>query len=392
MNLRTVLHLFVLSSGILAAVRGPVLAGERTPAPQGGQDRPLRYGRVAGEGLAILNLADDKGKEIARPKKGQLVAVFKESATGWLEVEVPGGFPVWVFGKFLQPTSDAKVYEVTGNAVNLRPAPSNDVTSFPLPQHLQTGDKVRFIEQFEPEKPLAETWVRVWSPPGVHGCLKSSALAGLTQGEEGAKLWAAELASLPSDPPARTSVPRPREPSEAERREVEARAALEQARAMLEQERGRETPDFDSVESALNAVVARGGAVAIEARAELRTLATLREAAGLKSDLERERQRRAEEVLGKQEEVWASSKLKDPLGSVFAARGVVERRTGADGIARFYLRFGGNITAELACPSGRYDLSAFAGTEVGVQGASPSSRTGEVPTYEVARLEVLAVR
>lgn len=384
MNLRTVLHLLVLSSGILAAVRGPVQAGDK--------DRPLRFGRISADAVSIYNLADEKGKEIARPAKGQLVAVYKEAASGWLEVEVPGGFPVWVYGRYLAPTADPKLCEVTGNAVNLRPAPSSDVTNFPLPQRLQAGDKLRVIELLEPEKPLADTWVRVWSPPGVRGCLKSSVVEGLAAGEEGQALWGLALAALPSAPPPREVAARSKEPSEAERREAEARSALEEARAALERERAKDTPDFDPIEQTLEGVVASGGTVAIEARAELRTLATLREAAALRADLERERARRAEEVLEKQQEVWQKSRDKDPFGGTFATRGVVERRTGSDGIARFYLRFGGNIAAELSCSSGRYDLAAFAGTEVGVHGSEITSRTGEVPSFEVARLEVLAVR
>jgi len=383
MNFRTALYWLVLTSGILAAVRGPVQASDK--------NRPLRYGRIASEGVAIFNLEDDKGKEVARPAKGQLVAVYKESTTGWLEVEVPGGFAVWVFGRYLTPTGDPGLYEITASAVNLRPAPSSDVTSYPLPQRLMAGDKLRLIELLEPEKPVAETWARVWSPPGVHGCVKSSAVEGLLQGEDGPALWTAALVKLPAEPP-RVAQPKPREPSEAERREGEAKVALEEARAALERERVKETPDYDPIEEQLHSVVARGGPYAIEARAELRTLATLREASALKADLERERARRAEEVLERQQDAWVKGKEKDPLGGVFAARGVVERRTGADGIARFYLRFGGAISCELQCSSGRYDLSTFAGTEVGVHGAEIASRSGEVPTFELSRIEVLAVR
>jgi len=387
MNLRTVLHLLVLSSGILAAVRGPVQAAEK--------DRPLRYGRIAGEGVTILNLCDEKGREIARPARGQLVAVYKDTPAGWLEVEVPGGYPVWVYGRYLETTADANLYLVTGNAVNLRPAPSSnasDVTNFPLPQRLQTGDKVRGIELQEPEKALAETWVRVWSPPGVHDCVKSSAVEALAPGEDGPALWAQALATLPSAPPIRAAQTHPKEPSEAERRESEARAAYSEAHAALERERVRETPDYDSVESALNAVVARGGAVAVEARADLRTLATLRESAALKAELEREKTRRAEEVLAQQRDVWEKSKEKDPLGGAFATRGLLERRIGSDGIARFFVSYGGQPVCELVCSSGRYDLATFEGTEIGVLGSEVASRSGELPTFELARLEVLAVR
>jgi hypothetical protein len=399
MNLRLVLHLFVLSSGILAAVHGSVQAGDKTEKAgekASEKDRPLRYGRIAANDASILNLADEKGKVIGRPTKGQLVAVYKETPTGWLEVEIPGGFAVWVFGSYLQPTAETGLYEVTGSAVNLRPGPSsdlsNDVTNFPLPQRLQAGDKLRMIELQDAKKPLAETWVHVWSPPGVHGCVKSAAVEGLTAAEDGASLWNAALKTVPSVPAVKATQTHPAEPSEADKRQSEAQAALEEARAALERERVKETPDYDTVEAALNAVVARGGTVALEARAELRTLATLREASVLRADLEKERARRAQEVLDKQQEVWTKSRDKDPFGGVFAARGVVERRTSSNGIARFYLRFGGDIACELVCSSGRYDLSIFAGTQVGIHGTEIASRTGEVPTFEVGRVEVLTVR
>src|SRR5262249_54966584 len=162
--------------------------------------------------------------------------------------------------------------------------------------------------------------------------------------------------------------------SEAERKEAASRAALEEARAAMARESAKETPDFDPVERALNAVVAQGGATAIEAKSELRALALLRQSKVLEADLKRERQRRAEEAIQAQQDVLTRSKEQAPLGSVFATRGVIERRTGTDGISRFYLRYGGQTTCELACSSGRYDLSTFAGTLVGVHGNEIASR------------------
>lgn len=386
MNLRTVLHLVVLSSGLYAAVHGPLQAS----APK---DEPLRYGRIAAEGITILNLADEKGKAVAQPQKGQLVAVYKEHASGWLEVEVPGGYPVWVFGKFLGAGAEPNVYEVTGSGVNLRPEPSSEVvTNFPLPQRLQPGDKVRGIELQDPAKPLADNWVRVWSPPGVRAFVKSSVVEGLAAGEVGTALWNQALQALPAAPPARLEPARPNEPSAAEKQESEGRTALEAARAALENERKKDTPDYAPIRAEFEKLVAAGGPVAIEARAELRTVATLVEAAHLRADLERERLRRAEEARAAQEKVWEQSKEKDPFGGVFPVRGVVERRTSTDGIPRFFLRFGKDTVCELVCSSGRYDLSTFAGVEVGVHGSEIASRTGEVPTFELSKLEVLAVR
>ncbi len=381
---RTALNLLVLSTGILAAVRSPLQGAETA----------LRHGRISADDARVLNLADDKGKEVARPARGSLVAVYREHAAGWVEVEVPGGFPVWVFGRYLKALEEPGIYEITANAVNLRPEPSSDVTNFPLPQRLKEGDRVRGIEPVDPSRPLAETWVRVWSPPGVRGWLRASALGPLAPGEDGSALWSAALQSLPSAPPPRATVARPNEGNESEKKEVEARTALEEARAALERERARPTPDFSSVRVALNAVLARSpsGSVAMEARAELRSLETLEEAAVLKADLERERLRRQEEALRRQQDVWEKSREKDPLGEVFLARGVLERRIGTDGTARYFLRFGGETTGEVLCSSGRYDLSVFAGTEVGVHGSQAAARSPEIPTFEISRIEVIALR
>jgi hypothetical protein len=383
MNLRFVLHLLVLSSGLAAAARGPA------PAPQA--EEPLRYGRIGADAVSIRNLADEKGREVAQPARGELVAVHGETRTGWLEVEVPGGFAVWVFGRYLTPTDEPGVYEVTGNAVNLRPAPSSDVTNFPLPQRLQSGMRVRGMEVAEADKPLAETWMRIWSPPGVRGYVQAASVTALPAGEDGAAAWKRALAALPSVPIPQVGKPAEAAPAE-DKVESAARQALDEARSAMEREKIKETPDYAPIEAALNGVVERGGTVAIEARAELRTLATLREAAALKADLERERVRRQEEAARRQREVWERSREKDPLGSVFTVRGVVERRTDMDGVARFYVRFGGVTTSELVCSSGRYDLTAYAGTEIGVLGSEVGSRTGEVPTFEVNRIEVLASR
>jgi hypothetical protein len=119
---------------------------------------------------------------------------------------------VWVFGRYLKATGEEGLYEVTGNAVNLRPAPSSDVTNFPLPQRLQAGDKVRGIELAEQGKPLEETWVRVWSPPGVRAYVKSASVEPLPANEDGKSAWTAALGLLPAVPPERASAARPTEP------------------------------------------------------------------------------------------------------------------------------------------------------------------------------------
>ena len=129
------------------------------------------------------------------------------------------------------------------------------------------------------------------------------------------------------------------------------------------------------------------------ARADLERVAALEQAATLRTELERERERRAEAARAEHARVLESSRKKDPLGHVFLARGVLLRRVGTDGIPHYLLRFGNDVTHELVCASGRYELDLFAGYEVGVQGEErPAAGPDGQRVLEVSRLEVIARR
>ena len=360
---------------------------------------PSRYARITGDGVRILNLADDKGVAVATPDAGQLVAVYEESAAGWLLVEVPGGYPVWVFGKFLTATEDQDVFEVTRNAVNIRPGPSSEVTNFPLPQRLHSGDRVRMIETLDASAALADTWARIWSPPGVRAWVRTSATAALAAEEDGAALWNAELAKAgdrvvasQSSPAASSGGAGPGTPDVAE---TAAASALAAAQGELERERARKAPDYQRVRGLIEAVLTRtpSGTTAIEARETLRRIDALEEATALQAQLEAMRAERAAAATEEQKGIWERSREKDPLGHVFASRGVLFRRRDADGVPTFFLRFGGETVAELACPSGRYDLELFAGFEVGVQGTElASAEGGGTRMLDVSRVEILKRR
>ena len=112
-----------------------------------------------------------------------------QSEFGWVSVEVPGGFSLWVFGKYLKPIGEGDIHEVTRNAVNIRPRPASDVTNFPMPQRLHAGDRVRVITQLEADKPLAETWANIWSPPGVRGWMRTSATEPVVPSGRGSSAW-----------------------------------------------------------------------------------------------------------------------------------------------------------------------------------------------------------
>ncbi len=365
-------------------------------SPARAQEIVKRFARVGVDGARILNLADEKGVAIASPAQGTLVTVHEEIGSGWSSIEIPGGFPVWVYGAYLEETPTGGIYEVTGNAVNLRPMPSNDIQSFPLPQRLNAGTRVQSIEVSDASASSKKTWVRVWSPPGIRAWIASSALVPLAAGEDGAALWDEALKSA-----ARVAVPIVSRATPAKapgKGEVDPnlRAEFESARELLKNERVKEAPDYPVVRRALEAVLVKSptGPLAVEARNQLELLAPLEEAAAIEVELARERERRALKAREDQRIVWEKSRAKDPLGEAFLSRGVLTREQGIDGKARYWLSFGGKRVAEVQCSSGRYALDLFAGYEVGVQGIESA---GSEPSegrmkIELTKLEVIGRR
>ncbi|HED66105.1 MAG TPA: hypothetical protein ENJ09_11190 [Planctomycetes bacterium] len=360
-----------------------------------------RFVRVTSDGAKVMNLADEKGVVVATPARGTLLRVDDATAkAGWIQCEEPGGFAVWVFGKYLTKTDQEGVLEVTRNAINIRPGPSSTMENFPLPQRLHAGDRVSFIEVLDPEVPMAETWVRVWSPPGVRAWIRESETEPLGAGEDGDALWTAGLEAA-----AARVAPKYVKERKASQAAPEAKPGvsdegvseeLARARAELEAEARKDTPDFGRVRGLVEAVLRKepDGRTAIEASETLHRIEALEEAARLRQDLLAERERRARRAAEKQEELWRKAKHKDPLGGVFRARGALFRRQATDGSSRYFLRFGGETVAELLCSSERYDLSRFVGLEVGVQGdeAGGDSEAGGPPRIDVSRLEILKLR
>ena len=382
---------------VASTVLSPLLAlSALTAIAQATPQEPVRHARVS-EGAKIYNLPDVKGKVIAQPKAGSVVAVHREHAAGWLEVEVPGGFPVWVIGRYLRPTQTAGIYEVTGNAVNLRPEPNSDPTSFPLPQRLQARDQVAVIGQLDESADLDKTWVRIWSPPGVRGLIQEDKVVELASGEDGHALWSAALSAGVQEAPAYPPTGNQAVPAVApiERAGTPAaKYALEQAKRDLDVEVKKETPDYLRVREALEGVLrdAPGTATAIEAKSVLARLSKLEETERVKEELYRVREQVEREALEKQREAWEKSREIDPLREVFLARGVLERRVGTDGEARYFLRFGLETTAELLCSSRRYDFARFSDYEVGVKGARIDELEPGVDRIDVVRIEVLKRR
>jgi len=407
MKLFTVASLALLAP-LAAPSAGPVAVSTLPTAPPVQDEAPTAYARVAGAGARVFNMQDDKGTVVQKPAAGTLLAVYRDTGS-WLEVEVPGGFPVWVFGRFLGATAEADVYRVNGDGVNLRPKPSTGVTNFPLSQQLYTGDQVRVIERADPKLPLKQDWVRIWSPPGVRGWIQKSDAKMLAAGEDGAGLWKAAVAALPAAPeraqkartkpaetqPAATEASAPKPSADGK---AKFEAALQTALDRAEAERAKDTPDWGAVR-ALYAEAQRAatdGAELAQVRSGLKAVDALEEASQLRAQLEGEKRRREEAARLEQERVWAESREKDPLGGVFLARGALERVVAGVGEAatkRYFLKFGTGVVAEVVCVSGRYDLDVFVGYQIGVRGTELRAAEDDgLRHIEVTRVEVIARR
>jgi len=178
-------------------------------------------------------------------------------------------------------------------------------------------------------------------------------------------------------------------------KDADAMDALEQARALLAEQRTQANPNFASVREAYSRVITiePEGVAAMLAKQGIETVEALEAAASIREELEGEKKRREEELLKRQEEIWETSRKKDPLLGKFAGRGVLERRIVPGSEARFWLRWRGADAYELVCKSGRYDLNLFAGYEIGVEGVVGEAPVGGAPAVmDVAKLQVLSRR
>jgi hypothetical protein len=253
--------------------------------------------------------------------------------------------------------------------------------------------------------------VQVWSPAGVCGWLPAESAAALGREEDGALEWqraersailrpavTSAASSQPAGPTTTNSASgaggNP-QPASVPRIKAPALLALEEARSFLVAEREKDLPDFESVRSALTR--ARGlnpdVLTLAEIDKEFEMVAAFEKLHRTEALLEESRLQRQQELLRARQRQWEEL---DPLYARFTLRGRLERFQGPDGSRVYRLRRGANASADLTCPSGRYDLELFVGCELGLIGSKESDNAaelaaGDVPfALVVERLEVLS--
>jgi hypothetical protein len=422
------------ASVLLCVLATAIDARPQAPASAKSADatQPLRYVRAKSAGARVYNLADQKGVELGSAKSESLLAVYSENAD-FLEVEPAEGLLVWVSGKYLATTDEPGVLKVTGNGINMRPAPtSTSENSYPLSRSLNKSDKVRAESRQHPEKPLSEDWVHVWAPAGTRAWCKKAEVADASGNElasqftsaqkesrAGAKLWVEPVAagttlagtSAAAAPKAATSTPAaptatgaaslgaakagaaqsgatPK--TEGQKTEGQAQAAateLAKGNELYEKARTAANPDFSAAKASYLKVVdlAPNSSAAGSARAGLEKIGLHEEIARIKADkasLEVDRQAR---LARAEKDLREASLSNDPLWGRFQSRGWLEKQG-----EQWVVRWAGKVTSEVVCTSGRYDLALFQGFQLGITGALQRGASSDGPArFDVRRIEVL---
>ncbi|MEM9801860.1 MAG: SH3 domain-containing protein, partial [Planctomycetota bacterium] len=369
-----------------SAIAGPSLSAALTAAVQDGT-----YFRTR-TATAVRNFPDENGSIFTQLPAGTLVRAYATSQgkPPYREVEIAGGFPVWVFGEFLQPTDVDGVLLVTGSRVNMRPSPELAPTSMPLRSKLDAGQRVRLVERANAASSFAQDWIRVQAPATTRAWIVADSIAPTASaGAEAA--WAAANPPLPTRP----TVKAPAAPREAASNAATAVVApivtADVLRALTDADemfasasalRSPTSEDWRDVVLAYEGVVEAAPAGTItqqNAASRLERARVQMELAGVREELDVKAREHEEEVSRINKYIDQREKRETAHWGRFQERGWVDARP-ARGEQRWFLVFGGRTVAEIECTSARYDLSVFNGFEVGVLGTEiqPAIRATDV--------------
>jgi hypothetical protein len=383
---------------------------QQPPAPDAPEARYVRYVRAGAEGAKARNIFDAQALVVAELAPQTILAVHGERA-GWLEVEAPGGFAVWVYGEFVVPTSEPGVLQIRGQGVRMRPLPSSGPESLPLRQQLDGGQRVRLIGRKDLSRPLSSDWVNVWSPPGARAWVAAGETEPLPGGADGAALWASAVeearkalaTTAPLADPAQAAeasqgAEGAGDPKKVEQALRKAEALLDEARAATREGRA---PDYAAARKAYEDVLALAPSESTRKLVEDRIAicATYLEGLALSSDLEAQLAA-IDAALERREREMARAARRGPLEGRFDERGWVERvEVLGEPEPVYVLRWRGKAVAELVCKSGRFDLADFVDFEIGVTGsevrgaiAGPTELLTRPHAVDVTRIEVVSGR
>ncbi|MGB0333197.1 MAG: hypothetical protein ACPGPE_15410 [Planctomycetota bacterium] len=324
---------------------------------------------------AVRNFPDRNGASFIEVEAGTIVRAFSTSQgiPPFREVEVGGGFPAWVFGKYLQPTNVDGVLVVSGSRVNMRPSPDLTPGAMPLrSSKLNAGQRVKLVKRANKAISLAEDWVLIQAPANTRAWIEASMLVPVDKAEGGAA-WKAAAITLPTKAtakPAGTAQPRkikvPRITEETAAQLTKADAAFDRVIEL----RSPTSEDWRGVVVAYAAVIASApeGTVTLQnAQTRHRTAVARMELASLREDVSSQARKHDAELS----KVNAYLETREARASArqgrFRERGWLKQET-IEGRKAWYLTFAGETVAEVVCNSGRYNLAIFEGHDLGILG------------------------
>jgi len=373
--------------------------------------KPVRYVRSA-SATKLFNVPDKtNGLAVAQVPASTLLAVY-DDRSGWLSVEPPQGLTVWVYGQFLRPTSQPGIAEVTGDGVRMRPLPSSSKDSYPLENWLHDGDRVRVLGRDAADKPLREDWVKVVSPPGVRAWVHSADTTATETGLEVQRAWMDAVKSTAGTvalvdlkdgkavtagaPAAGTTAGGAAgvavSDANAKPDAAPAQGTWDAAEARYEQAKGSSAADWTAVRAGFQGYLDKNpnGVNAGTAKLRLEQIGYHEEIARLKADAQLQETQRQKMLAQARAQLEEASLAQDPLWGRFQARGWLKRDEKDP--TRWTVTWAGRPAAEITCGNGRYDLTLYEGSEIGVLGSmTRSSGNADKPMrIDAKRIEVIS--
>ena len=406
-------QLLAVFSGALTASA----AAQVEPTLDEGGSTPVRYVRVSDEGGKLLNFPDVQSSVWRVLSEGDVLRVVGEQKLNlpsgeelsFLETEAPGGLPVWVFGQYLSATERDGILRTTTN-VRMRPKPTSDTSSMAHPMTLPRGERVRFVERNDPSRPMAEDWVKVWSPENARAWILASKTEALDHAG-GSAAWkqASALLRGPLTQPAKVQEAAASKPS-ANQSDPDAsgssvvplatvQSSLDKADQLYADAQATEGADYRDAVAAYQAALDEAGADTPLGRVAASRLQIAQAAADLAAlrleiaEVDAARERRQKDL--EREERLAEAR-DDPLWGRFLARGWVMARE-VEGETRYFIDWRGREVCEVICSNGRYDMDLFRGFEIGLMGTTsrgPIAATADTPhqpsLLDLYRIEVIS--
>lgn len=368
-------------------------------APASAQDEGVQYAIAGTEGVTVRNVRDAAGIPIGQFGAGTFLAVHKTMGR-WSQVEPAGGLTCWVLGAYLNETGVSGRYDVNANAVNMRPLASSGKESFPLMEKLYLGDTVRLVSRLDPSVDFAEDWIQIRSPQGVHGWALTSSIKAAPDSTIAETTWLGDWKEV-MDAMGGEITPSPASAKGATDSESGSGGDISKstlgsddlvsARRMM----NSSPPMYAEAKVLFAAVLSRvesGSPLALAAQNGMSQADAYMRIEAIQRQLENERATREREDAERAAELKRRKDEKTPLMGRYDARGWVESRKLSDGGTGWFLRFAGKDSCAIQCTSGRYDLSMFAGYEVGVVGRMMNEPGAGQASCDLRSIEVLSGR